>query len=258
MKYTYIYGLTDPTTGEVRYVGKADNPGRRYQKHIGALGMSEDNHKARWVKKLLSQGKSPGLVILEKVPHEQWVEAERRWIAHYRAEGARLTNSTDGGEGVDGYRHPPEVRQRLSEVMRGRPVSEETRAKLSLVHTGRKMPEEGVRKSAEAHRRLWEALPAAERQRRIAAMPHTRTPEMDAAQQRKIQGRKTRPSSSQYIGVYWDKANSKWSVQIKIGSRRLYLGRFTDEQEAARAYDAAALEHYGPGARINFPQERAA
>ena len=34
-----------------------------------------------------------------------------------------------------------------------------------------------------------------------------------------------------------------------------YIGSFSDEQEAARAYDAAARKHHGAKARLNFPSD---
>jgi hypothetical protein len=52
----------------------------------------------------------------------------------------------------------------------------------------------------------------------------------------------------------------KYRAQIYVGDRKVNLGHFATAEEAAAAYDRAALEHFGEFARINFPQsqERAA
>lgn len=59
--------------------------------------------------------------------------------------------------------------------------------------------------------------------------------------------------SSQYKGVYWDKNRGKWSATVHVDGKTRALGRFADESEAAKAYDAAALEAWGEFARLNFP-----
>jgi hypothetical protein len=58
--------------------------------------------------------------------------------------------------------------------------------------------------------------------------------------------------SSQFKGVTWDKSHSRWMAQIGTPSGHRTLGRFRDEESAARAYDAAALETWGEFAYINF------
>jgi hypothetical protein len=75
---------------------------------------------------------------------------------------------------------------------------------------------------------------------------------------RRQNGRNSRPradltKTSQYKGVCWDKRAGKWRVQIGDHGRRRHVGHFTDEVEAARAYDAAAHELYGEFAWPNFP-----
>lgn len=57
--------------------------------------------------------------------------------------------------------------------------------------------------------------------------------------------------SSSYKGVHWDKRTQKWRAQISVNGKQRHLGVFTDELEAAQAYDKAALEAHGEFARLN-------
>lgn len=66
---------------------------------------------------------------------------------------------------------------------------------------------------------------------------------------RLYQGRAT---SSQYKGVSWCNFRKKWTASITKDRIRKWLGAFTDEIEAARAYDSAAREHFGEFAHTNF------
>lgn len=67
--------------------------------------------------------------------------------------------------------------------------------------------------------------------------------------------RKRPGPSSPYKGVTWSRRRSKWYAQIQASGRKRALGFFTDEQDAARAYDAAARELFGAFARVNFPAD---
>ena len=66
-----------------------------------------------------------------------------------------------------------------------------------------------------------------------------------------------RPVTSLYKGVHWSKAMGKWKAGIKAEGKYICLGYFTSEHEAARAYNAAALEHFGEFARPNAIREAA-
>jgi hypothetical protein len=67
-----------------------------------------------------------------------------------------------------------------------------------------------------------------------------------------------KPTSSRYKGVNWTGKNSKnrpWQATIhyKVDGKRktFHLGRFADEADAARAYNAAAIERFGEFAFLN-------
>jgi AP2 domain/HNH endonuclease len=65
-------------------------------------------------------------------------------------------------------------------------------------------------------------------------------------------------NQSGYKGVSWRKDVRKWRARIGVNGKLLHLGFFDDPTEAARAYDAAALKHFGQFARLNFPTSKAA
>lgn len=59
--------------------------------------------------------------------------------------------------------------------------------------------------------------------------------------------------TSDYRGVSWSTRDNRWVVHVAIGHRVVYHKNFTDELEAAHAYDAAARIHHGDKAKLNFP-----
>lgn len=56
---------------------------------------------------------------------------------------------------------------------------------------------------------------------------------------------------SSYKGVYWKKKNCKWCSQIWTGDKKIHLGLFDYEEDAAKAYNKAAQEYFGEFARLN-------
>ena len=66
--------------------------------------------------------------------------------------------------------------------------------------------------------------------------------------------RKKKNGSSQFLGVYFNKEKSAWDSQISSQGKRMFLGRFDNEIDAARAYDEAARKYHKDFARLNFPE----
>jgi hypothetical protein len=59
----------------------------------------------------------------------------------------------------------------------------------------------------------------------------------------------SRNNTSGYKGVY--KNHDKWQAEIAKDGQQIYIGSFTCPAEAARAYNAKALELHGEFARLN-------
>lgn len=59
-------------------------------------------------------------------------------------------------------------------------------------------------------------------------------------------------NTSGYKGVSFNKARGKWQVRISINGTETHIGLFDNVEDAARAYDRAALEFHGEFASTNF------
>lgn len=47
----------------------------------------------------------------------------------------------------------------------------------------------------------------------------------------------------------------KYEAQIMIDRKYLHLGSFVSEEEAAKAYDEAAVKYFGDFAKLNFKRD---
>jgi hypothetical protein len=64
-------------------------------------------------------------------------------------------------------------------------------------------------------------------------------------------------SSSKYIGVCWNKSKNKWTSSINYNSKRIHIGHFNDEIEAAKARDIATIKYYKEFGNLNFTNDYA-
>ncbi len=59
-------------------------------------------------------------------------------------------------------------------------------------------------------------------------------------------------STSKYLGVSWSSLCNKWRSVIRKNKKDMHIGLFSNEIEAALAYDKKALELHGEFANLNF------
>jgi len=76
---------------------------------------------------------------------------------------------------------------------------------------------------------------------------------LSKSQQGMVREYKSFTKSSQYIGVFFDKNNNVWKASTSYCNKNYYLGTFSTEEDAARAYDKKVLELYGEDANLNLP-----
>lgn len=147
----YIYGLIDPFTHKVRYIGQSIRPYQRLTNHCNDKSKT---HRTNWIQSLIRIGSRPRLIILQELPSgSDWKSAEIKWISISRKYNWPLTNCTDGGDGVTNLCGPG--KERMLKTWKGRKHKPETIEKLRQANIGKKMPEHSDRMAVKmAHREI--------------------------------------------------------------------------------------------------------
>lgn len=160
--YTYVHTRND--TGEVFYVGKG--------KGTRAFDKGRNYH---WSNVVAKHGYTIHIVAYFADETEALAH-EKELIAELRDAGLKLTNMTDGGDGVSGMRHTKESRARIgaasagNQYARGNVLSAETRAKIGAGSRGK--------------------VVSAETRAKLSAAAKAQTPETRAKQGAKMLGNK--------------------------------------------------------------------
>lgn len=127
-----IYTLSDPTTKEVRYIGKTKKSlvERMYAHTSNYKLKTERSYKNSWIQSLKQKGLKPIIEEVDIVEEDSWEFWESYWISQFKSWGFNLTNMTLGGEGSNGgkgclgYRHTEEAKKRIS-IANSKPKSKE-------------------------------------------------------------------------------------------------------------------------------------
>jgi hypothetical protein len=125
----FIYGLCDPHTNELRYIGQTSQELRhRLRKHV-IRAHDGQTYCAKWIRSL---ERIPKIIQLHECANSALDQWEWQFIAAYRLMGARLTNITEGGAGSRGWHHTDEAKNKIAIAQRGRRWSAERRAAFSV------------------------------------------------------------------------------------------------------------------------------
>lgn len=94
-----IYGLVSTRNlKEIRYIGKTVSKGNARLYEHRRTCFHQDTYKDRWLRKEINAGYSIEMIVLDIVPEKDWEYWEKYYIALYRDEGYKLTNTDPGGK----------------------------------------------------------------------------------------------------------------------------------------------------------------
>jgi group I intron endonuclease len=135
MTTTYIYCLFDPITEQPRYIGKSDNPHKRYLEHLNEKGKTK---KINWIKSLKKKSLVPILETLDEVRSEDWKIMECMYISLFKGWGFDLVNGTYGGDGSSsGAGNPMFGKKGIDNPNYGKKHSEEFKKHHSELQAGK-------------------------------------------------------------------------------------------------------------------------
>lgn len=144
-----VYTHTRPDTNEIFYVGKGT--GKRMK--------CRTNRNIHW-KRIVDKANGFKYDVLAKnLTEQEALNFEILMIKKMKEAGFGLCNMTNGGDGVSGFKHSPEMceaqRQRMLGVTpwnKGKPTSPEAIEKMRLAKLGKKQSPEHIAKCAESRR----------------------------------------------------------------------------------------------------------
>lgn len=148
-----VYGLRIPNES-IKYIGYTKHTLKRrlnghiqQSKYLNKKNNSKFervNHKDNWIRK---NNYNIEIVLIEDniIDYYDALDREIYWIKYYRETlGYQLCNSTDGGEGTVGRKFTDEEKQYLSNLNKGKTLSDEHKRKISKSHKGKKLTPEQI------------------------------------------------------------------------------------------------------------------
>jgi hypothetical protein len=212
-----VYEHLRNDTNEVFYVGIGIDKGRAFDKH---------GRNPHW-KRIVNKVGYTVNIIHKDIDHKEAKKIEILLIEKYGRKNlglGNLVNMTDGGEGL--LNPSIETRQKISEVHKGKILSEESKKKMSEAKKGKIFSEETRQKISEANKgntnMLGKIFSEETRQK------------MSLVQRNK----------KDVKGYFFNKANKKYRAEITVRGKRIHLGYFNTPEEALQAYQKARLLYF--------------
>jgi group I intron endonuclease len=152
MRTTFIYCLFDPITDAPKYIGKSDNPKKRFLEHMNE---KYNNRKCNWIKSLKKKNLKPYLEIIDEVNIDVWEIMEIMYISLFKGWGFDLVNGTYGGDGAHSRELNPMYGKRGKDNPNyGKKLSEERKNKLRENQLGSKNSFFGKKHSVESLKKI--------------------------------------------------------------------------------------------------------
>ncbi len=134
-----VYAHVRRDTGKIFYVGKGTNHRLKQR----------SNRNPHWHHIVNKSGGFDVVILRDGMTEGDALAFEIAEIKRLRESGVALCNMTDGGDGISGYKFPPEALARMSLCRKGRPApnkgkspSQEAREKMRQAKLGRKLSED--------------------------------------------------------------------------------------------------------------------
>jgi hypothetical protein len=252
-KVGYLYGLYDPFTKELRYIGKTVDVARRFREHKNSTA-KEKTRKSNWIKSLKKRKALPIGKVLFCFPLETLSKNESYYIQEYRKIHS-LLNDCDGSEAEKFYTYKAKNEKELKE--RGCIGIKQKRDLWEVyLNLDNQRYYCGAFKNKVIAQKVYDAvarnyLPD---YRLVTNFIGVSKLTVEQAQQFSKKLSKKRNNYTSHEGVYYYKDKNKYLVTIKKGNERVKLGYTPNLQEALKVRDGVAKYYKKEDFELVYPE----
>ena len=93
-KPNYIYFLTDPNDGMVRYIGITNSPKTRFNNHLHQAVTMVSNPKNLWIEELLEKDEYPTMLLVAKFEDRSEAELVEKQLINDFSKKQEIYNTT--------------------------------------------------------------------------------------------------------------------------------------------------------------------